>query len=407
MPKIIIKQTAPDDATVENSNQSYTDTVASGGTLVLPDITVTDSDGSTFTQPAVENVTCTLVDTIDTDFSADKLEVTPSETIQFTDLSTGLPTQWAWRFDSEGNSDLENPTFAFSTVGLKTVRLLSAKDGAGDFIIKSNYITVRDLNPSEIFGADLYDWWDFTDNSTLSLTGSAINSVSSKKSGSTRSFVASGGARPTLVPNLVNGLQGARFDGLASFMQVNSSTALYNFLHNQNNGGCVIIVNKITDANPDALLKILENGDGNTLNVGNTIAYDDRSSASRNNVIFNSSQRAVSATTTYVNVSANNFYTTQQFNILRSIVDPNNGTATNRSKLSVNFGANIQNNASTNAPSTANATNNLTLGRGSATSSFYFKGDIAEIIISQNQPTPTQLTQIQAYLTAKYGTFPI
>jgi hypothetical protein len=50
--------TAP-DATVENSNASYTDSVVSGGTLVLPDITVTDSDGSTFTQPSVENVTCT------------------------------------------------------------------------------------------------------------------------------------------------------------------------------------------------------------------------------------------------------------------------------------------------------------------------------------------------------------
>jgi hypothetical protein len=47
------------DATVENSNASYTDTVVSGGTLVLPDITVTDSDGSTFTQPSVTNVTCT------------------------------------------------------------------------------------------------------------------------------------------------------------------------------------------------------------------------------------------------------------------------------------------------------------------------------------------------------------
>jgi hypothetical protein len=47
------------DATVENSNASYTDTVVSGGTLVLPDITVTDSDGSTYTQPSVENVTCT------------------------------------------------------------------------------------------------------------------------------------------------------------------------------------------------------------------------------------------------------------------------------------------------------------------------------------------------------------
>ncbi len=48
-----------DDATVENSNASYTNTVVSGGTLVLPDITVTDSDGSTFTQPSVTNVTCT------------------------------------------------------------------------------------------------------------------------------------------------------------------------------------------------------------------------------------------------------------------------------------------------------------------------------------------------------------
>jgi len=48
------------DADVENSNASYTDSVASGGTLVLPDITVTDSDGSTYTQPSVEDVVCTL-----------------------------------------------------------------------------------------------------------------------------------------------------------------------------------------------------------------------------------------------------------------------------------------------------------------------------------------------------------
>ena len=46
------------DATVENSDSSYTNTVASGGTLTLPDITVTDSDGSTFTQPSVVNVVC-------------------------------------------------------------------------------------------------------------------------------------------------------------------------------------------------------------------------------------------------------------------------------------------------------------------------------------------------------------
>ncbi|MDB2499851.1 hypothetical protein N9X40_03240 [bacterium] len=47
------------DATVENSDSSYTNTVASGATLVLPDITVTDSDGSTSSVPSVQNVLCT------------------------------------------------------------------------------------------------------------------------------------------------------------------------------------------------------------------------------------------------------------------------------------------------------------------------------------------------------------
>jgi hypothetical protein len=45
--------------TVENSDQSYQETIPTGDTLVLPDITVTDSDGSTSTVPSVTNVTCT------------------------------------------------------------------------------------------------------------------------------------------------------------------------------------------------------------------------------------------------------------------------------------------------------------------------------------------------------------
>ena len=48
-------------ATVENSDDSYSDTVDAGNTLVLPDITVTDSDGSTSTVPSVQDVVCTQV----------------------------------------------------------------------------------------------------------------------------------------------------------------------------------------------------------------------------------------------------------------------------------------------------------------------------------------------------------
>ena len=47
------------DATVENSDASYTTTVASGATLVLPNITVTDSDGTTTSVPSVQDIVCT------------------------------------------------------------------------------------------------------------------------------------------------------------------------------------------------------------------------------------------------------------------------------------------------------------------------------------------------------------
>jgi len=47
------------DATVENSDLSYTNTVASGGTLVLPDVTNTDSDGSSVVTPAQTPFVCT------------------------------------------------------------------------------------------------------------------------------------------------------------------------------------------------------------------------------------------------------------------------------------------------------------------------------------------------------------
>jgi hypothetical protein len=259
-------------------------------------------------------------------------------------------------------------------------------------------------SPSQIFGANLYDWWDFTDDSTLTKSGTRVDAITSKASA--RQFTSSGANRPQVVTGAVNGLQVANFDGVSEFMQVPSSTALYNFLHNQEDGGMVIIISKLTDADPNNLQYILNNT-ATTSNVGSAINYDDRLSVPANNVIRSLGVRGVGGTTSYNNVTSNNFFTTQQFNILRSIVDPNNGTAANRSKLSINFGADIQNNISISAPSTSNATNNLTLGRLADSSSFFLKGDFAEVLITTGQPTSEQLTQIQTYLTSKYGTFPI
>jgi hypothetical protein len=47
------------DADIENSDQSYTSTVKAEGTLVLPDINFTDSDGTTTSVPSVQDLVCT------------------------------------------------------------------------------------------------------------------------------------------------------------------------------------------------------------------------------------------------------------------------------------------------------------------------------------------------------------
>lgn len=46
------------DATVKNSDNTYNTTTPSGSVLTLPNISVTDSDGSTSSVPAVKNFTC-------------------------------------------------------------------------------------------------------------------------------------------------------------------------------------------------------------------------------------------------------------------------------------------------------------------------------------------------------------
>lgn len=48
------------DADIENSDQSYTSTVKAEGTLVLPDINFTDSDGTTTSVPSVQDIVATL-----------------------------------------------------------------------------------------------------------------------------------------------------------------------------------------------------------------------------------------------------------------------------------------------------------------------------------------------------------
>lgn len=260
------------------------------------------------------------------------------------------------------------------------------------------------LTPIQIFGANLYDWWDFTDTATQSISGSSINSITSKGTNAAV-FASSGTERPQSVVG-INGLPVADFDGINDNMVVAASTAMYNFIHN-GSLATVIAIARVADANPDNQQVILNNDAFSSFNVGYGIAFDDRSSVTRDRAILSRCSGAL-ASAVFVNLTSNGYFQEQQYNLFINTVDADNATAANRSALSLNGGVEVKNNVLTNAPSVANATNNMTIGALSNLSASFFKGQIPEIIILNSHPTPTQITQLTTYFTYKYGgTFPI
>ncbi len=68
-------------------------------------------------------------------------------TVQFTDLSTGAITQWAWDFNGDGINDSteQNPVYTYSEPGIYTVTLVASNAFGGSTVIKTDYITVRNI----------------------------------------------------------------------------------------------------------------------------------------------------------------------------------------------------------------------------------------------------------------------
>ena len=91
-------------------------------------------------------------------FTADKTTIPVGCTINFTDLSTGIPTNWQWSFTGAipSTSTLKNPsTILYLTPGTYPVKMKIWNDLGTDSITKTNYITVSNtLIPTVNFGCD-------------------------------------------------------------------------------------------------------------------------------------------------------------------------------------------------------------------------------------------------------------
>ena len=90
------------------------------------------------------------------DFVASPTSGVKPLTVNFTDLSTGVPTSWSWNFgDGTGTSAAQNPSYVYANAGTYTVTLTAANANGSDVETKVNYITVLDEQPSTMFVQDM------------------------------------------------------------------------------------------------------------------------------------------------------------------------------------------------------------------------------------------------------------
>ena len=112
--------------------------VGSGaGSTYYSDIAIDliEVDGGTSPEPPVA------------DFTANNTIIGTGNTVQFNDLSTNNPTEWAWTFEggTPSSSTSQNPMATYTTAGTYTVTLIATNSIGSDTEIKTGYITV--INP--------------------------------------------------------------------------------------------------------------------------------------------------------------------------------------------------------------------------------------------------------------------
>jgi PKD repeat protein len=83
-------------------------------------------------------------------FVANQTNVIPATTVNFTDLSSGIPTSWSWSvspttgwaYAGGTTAASQNPQITFNTVGQYSVTLVATNALGSDSEVKTNYITV-------------------------------------------------------------------------------------------------------------------------------------------------------------------------------------------------------------------------------------------------------------------------
>jgi hypothetical protein len=262
-------------------------------------------------------------------------------------------------------------------------------------------------------GSGLQLWLDASDASTLydATSGGSLVAADGTvkrwedKSGNARHATEATNG-PTRKTAIQGGLDVLRFDGSNDVLSIASSTATFKFLHSADSTVFAVFKSGTT-ANPEhASYVVFGTGHNSTTTVVGAIFYTgDSNPTTANDALYWYVSRGGQGTWP-VFFDGNNYFPSNAFGMISLLSKPQDGTSANRFAMRRN-GANL---SSANAPqgspqtvSTANSTNDLTIGRLPSGANDFLNGDIAELIIYNAALSDTDREAVETYLLAKWG----
>lgn len=244
--------------------------------------------------------------------------------------------------------------------------------------------------------ASPYVWLDASDSSTITLSGSSVTQWDDKGSAGLDFVQASAGVQPQYGSTTQNGLNTVSFD--SDYM---SQSGNWDFLHNGTNYMIFAVVKFGATANPDTVYCLFGNNAQASANIGCTLRFDDRSSASRNNKFNYMVTKGTIGSFVIDQLTDDDFITPNTFNLVRVLAFPHNDTAAQRIYTSVNGYGFTTGNTVANAAVATSATYDMQIGAGGNDSS-PLVGEIAEIVVF-NYYADLYSTKIEGYLSHKWG----
>jgi PKD repeat protein len=150
-------------------------------------------------------------------FSAESVTGTAPLNVNFTDLSTGKPTSWAWDFENDGVIDntTQNPQYTYRNSGNYSVLLTVKNATATESVTRTGYIQVKNATvaanitalPEEVVPTSTFSYLKAPPEDTISQDPTASGISADATSGQEKSVDLIGGIISVL-QKLINHIAG-------------------------------------------------------------------------------------------------------------------------------------------------------------------------------------------------------